>query len=130
MRYNQLTWEHFTTAGFAGVLTGDDVARAAAGSAAQGTWVQFDLRAKPRSYAPAQIIEARFLAFGCPHTIAIADWLAGRAVGRSAEARMPVPVGELQQIFGVPMEKLGRLFVVEDAWIDAVQAVLNMQKKP
>jgi len=35
----------------------------------------------------------------------------------------------LQQLFGVPMEKLGRLFVVEDAWVDAVQELLKMQGK-
>jgi NifU-like N terminal domain len=129
MRYSQLTWEHFSRAGAAGVLTGDGIARAAAGSAEQGTWVQFDLRAKRRGFATPLIVEARFLAFGCPHTIAIADWLAGRAAGRSAEARLPEPVGALQQLFGVPMEKLGRLFVIEDAWMAAVQAVLDMQKK-
>ena len=130
MRYSQLTWEHFSHAASAGALTGDGIARAAAGSAAQGTWVQFDLRAKRRGFATPLIVEARFQAFGCPHIIAIADWLAGRAAGRGADPRLPEPVGALQQLFGVPMEKLGRLFVIEDAWVGAMQAVLNMQKKP
>ncbi len=127
MRYSHLTWEHFSHAASAGVLTGADVARAAAGSAAEGTWVQFDIRAKRRGFASALIIEARFQAFGCPHTIAVADWLAGRAAGRSADPSLPEPVGALQQLFGMPVEKLGRLFVVEDAWVGAVQALLKMQ---
>jgi len=130
MRYSQLTWEHFSRAGSVGTLTGDGVARAGAGSAAQGTWVQFDLRAKPRGFAAPLIIEARFQAFGCPHIIAIADWLAEHAAGRAADPRLPEAVGALQQLFGVPVEKLGRLFVIEDAWVGAIQALLNMQKKP
>jgi hypothetical protein len=128
MDYSKLTLEHFTSAGAAGVLTGEGVARASAGSTAQGIWVQFDLRAKKRSYATALILEARFLAFGCPHTIAVADWLASHAAGRSAEPRLPESVVALQQLFGVPMEKLGRLFVVEDAWVGAVQELLKMQE--
>jgi hypothetical protein len=128
MHYSRLTWEHFSNASSAGVLTGTDVARAAAGSAADGTWVQFDIRAKRRGFAAALIIEARFQAFGCPHTIAVADWLAGRAAGRSAEPRLPEPVGALQQLFGMPVEKLGRLFVLEDAWVGAVQALLKKQE--
>jgi NifU-like N terminal domain len=129
MNYSKLTLEHFNRAGTAGVLTGDGVARASAGSVAQGTWVQFDLRAKRRSFASALILEARFLAFGCPHTIAVADWLASHAAGRTAEPSLPEPVVALQQLFGVPMEKLGRLFVVEDAWVGAVQALLNLREK-
>jgi hypothetical protein len=127
VRYSRLTWEHFSRASSSGVLTGDDVARAAAGSVAEGTWVQFDIRAKRRDFAAALITEARFQAFGCPHMIAVSDWLAGRAAGRTAEPRLPEPVGALQQLFGMPVEKLGRLFVVEDAWVGAVQALLKRQ---
>jgi NifU-like N terminal domain len=130
MHYNPLTWEHFTHADAAGILTGEGVARAAAGSAAQGTWVQFDLRAERGADATVVVLEARFQAFGCPHTIAVADWLAGGAAGRNAELHLPETMSALQQLFAVPMEKLGRLFVIEDAWIGAVQAVLNIQKKP
>ena len=46
---------------------------------------------------------------------------------RSADPSLPEPVGALQQLFGMPVEKLGRLFVVEDAWVGAVQALLKMQ---
>ena len=62
---------------------------------------------------------ARFLAFGCPHMIAVAAWLAEHAVGQAARAHLPDGVQSLRERFGVPMEKLGRLFIVEDAWIAA-----------
>jgi len=119
MIYNETTRHHFETAAHAGVLTGPDTRRGAAGSRAQGTWVQFDVRI--RSSDPDEtLLAARFLAFGCPHVIAVADWIAARAVGLEAKPVLPESVASLQQRFGVPVEKLGRLLVVEDAWIAAI----------
>ncbi|MFI4890908.1 MAG: iron-sulfur cluster assembly scaffold protein [Steroidobacterales bacterium] len=122
MIYSELTGRHFATAYGAGTLSGDGVARGAAGSEAQGTWVQFDLRLSPQANGTVCVTEARFLAFGCPHTIAIADWLVGHAPGRSLREALPEPVRALQQRFAVPVEKLGRLLIVEDAWTAAVGA--------
>ena len=77
----------------------------------EDTWVRFHLR------VAADIVkDARFQAYGCPHTLAAAAWLArqlrGRARARPA-ARAPRRIGP--QAHGVPVEKLGRLLVVEDA---------------
>ena len=44
MNYSNLTWRHFDNPVCVGVLTGAAVRRGAAGSRAQGTWVQFDVR--------------------------------------------------------------------------------------
>jgi NifU-like protein involved in Fe-S cluster formation len=126
MNYSDLTRRHFTSAAGAGVLPGGGVGRGAAGSLAQGTWVQFDLRLDRGADGAARIAEARFLAFGCPHTIAIADWLVGHAIGRGVETALPEPVHALQQRFDVPIEKLGRLLIVEDAWVAAVRAAPTM----
>ncbi len=122
MSYSEITRRHFSQAAGAGTLAGADVARGAAGSVAQGTWVQFDLRLCRQPDGAVGVAEARFLAFGCPHTIAVADWLVGQAPGRSVGPALPEAVQALQQRFGVPTEKLGRLLVVEDAWIAAMAA--------
>jgi NifU-like protein involved in Fe-S cluster formation len=121
MNYNDLTRRHFESAANAGVLTGRAVRRGAAGSVTQGTWVQFDLQIG--SSNPIEILEAvRFLAYACPHVIAIADWIAQQAVGREAKPVLPESVQSLRERFDVPIQKLGRLLIVEDAWIAAVSS--------
>lgn len=114
--YNDLTWRHFSGVAYAGVLVGEDVHRGAAGSPGQGTWVQFDVQIG-RAGAPT-VQDARFQAFGCPHVIALADWLAQNAVGREVVTLrgLPESVGGLRERFDMPVEKLGRLLLVEDAW--------------
>jgi hypothetical protein len=91
------------------------VRRGAAGSRRQGTWVQFDLRLG--SGDRRVLVEAaRFRAFGCPHVIAVCDWLAQTGVGLEPCAVLAGGVQALQRRFEVPVEKLGRLLIVEDAW--------------
>jgi NifU-like protein involved in Fe-S cluster formation len=119
MNYSQLTRHHFETAAHAGVLSGPDMRRGTAGSRAQGTWVQFDVQIDS-SHGVATFGAVRFLAYACPHVIAVADWIAAQAVGSEAKALLPESVSSLRQRFEVPVEKLGRLLIVEDAWIAAV----------
>ncbi len=116
MRYNDLTRHHFETARHAGELTGPGTRRGSAGDRALGTWVQFDTRFDGRSW------EVRFLAYGCPHVIAVSDWLAERAADGWGDSFPPESVNALQQRFDMPTEKLGRLLIVEDAWIAAGMA--------
>ncbi len=121
MKYSELTLHYFETAAGAGVLAGPDVYRGAAGSRAQGTWVQFDLQV-----SGGIIHAARFLAFGCPHTIAVSAWVAAHAAGGPASrAALPENVQHLSERFAVPMEKRGRLLIIEDAWVAAVNAALQ-----
>jgi NifU-like protein involved in Fe-S cluster formation len=121
MNYSDLTWRHFESAVAAGVLAGPTVRRGAAGSRPQGTWVQFDVQVG--SSDPDATVEAvRFLAFGCPHVIAVADWVSQSAVGRDAEPVLPETVRALRARFEVPIEKLGRLLIIEDAWIAALSS--------
>jgi cysteine desulfurase len=121
--YNDLTWRHFSGAAYAGVLAGAGVHRGAAGSPETGTWVQFDLQIG-RTGAPT-VQDARFQAYGCPHVIAVADWLAQNAVGREIVPLrgLPESVAALRERFDMPVEKLGRLLLVEDAWRAAVASL-------
>ena len=120
MNYNELTLRYFETAPGAGDLTGRGAYRGSAGSRAQGAWVQFDVQVN------AGIIQAaRFLAFGCPHTIAVSAWLAEQGVGRVSTAALPYSVQELSDRFAVPVEKRGRLLIIEDAWVAALTSALQ-----
>jgi NifU-like protein involved in Fe-S cluster formation len=119
VKYNELTRRHFEQAAACGVLIGPGTFRGAAGSRAQGTWVQFDVQAAGEARV---ITAASFLAFGCPHVIAVASWLAEQAVGRRVEPALPQSVQSLRARFDAPVEKLGRLLIVEDAWISAMRA--------
>ena len=115
MTYSALTLHYFETAVSAGILRGPDVYRGAAGDRRQGTWVQFDV------HVVAGIIRAaRFLAFACPHTIAVSAWVAERSVGTASRPCLPESVQDLSDRFAVPVAKRGRLLIVEDAWVAAL----------
>ena len=120
MKYSELTLRYFETAVGAGVLTGSEVHRGAAGSRARGTWVQFDVQV-----GSEDIRAARFLAFGCPHTIAVSAWVAEHAADAGLGGALPESVQELSDRFAVPAEKRGRLLVIEDAWAAALVAALQ-----
>ncbi len=124
MKYNDLTRRYFESAAGAGVLAAPGALRGAAGSRAQGTWVQFDVLVDTNSRNGA-IQAVRFLAFACPHVIAVSAWVAEQAVGQAARAELPDGVQSLRERVGVPVEKLGRLLIVEDAWIAAVAGFLQ-----
>jgi NifU-like protein involved in Fe-S cluster formation len=121
VNYSDLTWRHFDNPLCAGVLGGAAVRRGAAGSRAQGTWVQFDVRIGLRD-GESTVEAVRFLAYACPHVIAVADWLAQKAVGGPADPVLPESVHALRERFEAPIEKLGRLLIVEDAWIAALSS--------
>jgi NifU-like protein involved in Fe-S cluster formation len=120
MNYNEPTRRYFEATDRAGVLEGPDVYRGAAGARAHGTWVQFDVQVRT-----GRIEQARFLAFACPHTIAAAAWVADHAGGPLAPAALPATVQQLSDRFAVPVEKRGRLLIIEDAWLAALSAALQ-----
>jgi NifU-like protein involved in Fe-S cluster formation len=119
MNYNELTRRYFEMPASAGELSGPLVYRGAAGNREHGTWVQFDLQA-----ASGTLNAVRFLAFGCPHTIAVSAWVAEQAVGKPVNRRLPSGLNDISLRFAVPQEKLGRLLIVEDAWLAAIDAAI------
>jgi NifU-like protein involved in Fe-S cluster formation len=123
VNYSKLTQDYFDGAdALAGTLAGPGACRGAAGSRAHGTWVQFDVQLQES--APT-IQAARFLAYACPHIIAAAAWITEQSVGMNARAALPDSVSGLRERFSIPVEKLGRLLIVEDAWIAAIKACLG-----
>jgi NifU-like protein involved in Fe-S cluster formation len=126
MKYSELTHRYFESTPAVGQL-GDGtsavlgVFRGIAGRRERGTWVQFDIRVRD-----GQVVDARFLTFGCPHTIAVASWVAENGHG-ALTAKLPESVQALRARFGVPQEKLGRLLIVEDAWLAVTSAAIDPQ---
>ncbi|MEO7208464.1 MAG: iron-sulfur cluster assembly scaffold protein [Steroidobacteraceae bacterium] len=120
MNYSELTRRYFETAPNAGELAGPGVFRGAAGNREQGAWVQFDLQIKAGAVAAA-----KFLAFACPHTIAVSAWLVEQAVGREVKPLLPESVQALRERFALPIEKMGRLLIIEDAWLAAVRPAID-----
>ena len=81
-----------------------------AGKAGDETWVRFQLL-----IAAGVVKDARFQAYGCPHTLSAVAWLAGALPGRTREELPPGAPTDWIALLRIPVEKLGRLLVVEDA---------------
>jgi hypothetical protein len=84
--------------------------RGRAGREADGALVEFELEIDAGT-----VKSARFSAYGCPHTVAVAAWLCEMLEGQKLERFSPGSPAEWAEQFAVPTEKLGRLLVVEDA---------------
>jgi hypothetical protein len=81
-----------------------------AGGPGQEVWVRFRLQVRDGS-----VQKASFRAYGCPHTLAVAGWVADRLAGRGRTDLMPGTPADWAQHLAVPVEKLGRLLKIEDA---------------
>ncbi len=95
-----------------------------AGRESEGTRVRFTL-----CVGDGRVLEARYRAYGCPHTLATCEWLARSLEGRQAAALRAGASGGLggpldwAQRLGVPPAKLGRLLTVEDALRNALSGL-------
>ena len=81
-----------------------------AGSVEAGSWVRFAI-----GFEGGRVTEARFKVYGCPHTLAAAAWFAEQLRGRRLEEVLAGGVQEAARQLEVPVEKLGRLLIIEDA---------------
>jgi hypothetical protein len=92
----------------AGRTTSEPSVSGEAGREQRGTRVRFTLHLRG-----SDPIKVRYQAYGCPHTLAVCEWLAGELEsGRRASMGGPT---DWVRTLGVPEAKLGRLLVVEDA---------------
>lgn len=90
-----------------------------AGRERLGTRVRFMLRIDEQ-----RVLEARYRAYGCPHTLATCEWLARQLEGQRLEPGLsPGTPLDWAARLGVPPDRLGRLLVVEDALLAALAAV-------
>lgn len=82
----------------------------AAGETRQGTRVQFQMRVDND-----EIVDVRFRAYGCPHTIAAASLLARSISGQKITAMPAIDPQRIAHELELPDNKLGRVLVAEDA---------------
>ena len=73
-------------------------------------WVRFQLQV-----LNGAIHTVRYNVYGCPHTIAAAEWTAEWLNGRPARALGELSMRDRLEMLGVPVEKLGKLLLMEDA---------------
>ncbi len=87
-----------------------------AGGRGREAWVRLRL-----SVEDGTVKRALFKAYGCPHTVAVTAWVAERLRGRGRADLAPGTPAEWAETLAVPVEKLGRLLVVEDALADCAR---------
>lgn len=88
-----------------------------AGGLEIGTWVRLAFRLQG-----GRVMEARFKAYGCPHTLASVAWLAEHARSKTLAELSAEGLEEVVRRLEIPAEKLGRLLIVQDALTDARQS--------
>ena len=75
-----------------------------------------DVRLRLEARLDGTDIEAlRFRALGCPHVIAAAEALCAGLEGRPVADLLELRASDLMERLSVPVEKTGRILVVEDA---------------
>jgi NifU-like protein involved in Fe-S cluster formation len=91
-------------------LGAGEVVEGAAEDRSLSVWVRFQVQLQG-----ARIERVRYRAFGCPHTLAAADWIAGVLEGQSMDALKAIDLRAMARQVGLPREKHGKLLRIEDA---------------
>lgn len=113
--YSAQVKERFERPFNAGRLLGQ-VVSGGAGDESSGTRVEFDFRLRGNT-----IEQGAFRAYGCPHAIAAASWVAEQAQGRPLADTSWLDPLSLAALLEVPDYKLGVLLIVQDALEDTAR---------
>ena len=87
-------------------------------------WIRFQVQV-----LDGAIRAARFNVYGCPYTVAATDWAAEWLEGRPSAALAKLEMRERRRALGVPIEKLGKLLVIEDAAAQCRLELEDMQRR-
>jgi NifU-like protein involved in Fe-S cluster formation len=115
LKYSGEVRHRFETAPRHGRILAAPSERLSGGAGETGRGVRVEFEARVRG---GVIAECRFRAFGCPHVIAAASWVAEQAEGRAVGESDWLDPRRLAELLEVPAYKLGSLLVVEDAFRD------------
>ena len=88
-----------------------------AGAQRLGTWIRFVIEVEN-----ATVREARVQVYGCPHTIAACNHVRQQLPGRALDALQPGTPEQWRQAVNAPVEKLGRMLIIEDALASIARA--------
>ena len=112
MDYSPAVERHFRAPRHAGMPRGSGGvgARGEAGSMARGTWIVFHARVEAE-----RIAELTFQAYGCPHVIAACSLVTDQLTGKPVTAAGSFEPADLMRELEVPVEKHGRVLILQDA---------------
>lgn len=112
MEYSSEVRRRFSAPARAGALPPDagEVVTGSAEDQSLGLWVRFQVE-----LAGGMIGRVRFQAYGCPHSLAAADLVAGDLEGKPIDAMTKIDCEQLAARIGLPREKHGKLLRIEDA---------------
>ena len=116
--YPAPVWRRFREPAHAGVLQGAQVIAARAGTPASRSLVEVGLRLDGE-----QVVEARFQAYGCPTTIAVGEWLAEQAQGRTVEQVGKITAADIRAALEIPEERAHCAVLGEDILRSLLQQV-------
>jgi NifU-like protein involved in Fe-S cluster formation len=114
MDYSTEVRQRFTAPARVGdIPNGDaDICEGSAEDRSLAVWVRFQVQVQAGT-----VRQARYRAFGCPHTLAAADRVAVLLEGRSLEDLKAIDWPALARDIGMPREKFGKLLRIEDALV-------------
>ena len=110
--YNETVRELFQSPGHAGGLNSDypQMFDSAVAESRQGVRIALSV-----GIEDGIVREMRFRVWGCPHLIAATQWLCEQLESGSAAAMDDFPLQEIMRQLSVPVEKTGRILLLEDA---------------
>ena len=111
--YNDAVRRYFSAASHAGDFSGQGVGYVTAAADEGGAGARIRLSGRVDNGVWAAL---RYRIFGCPHLIAAAEAMCERFEGCPADSVRSLPLDELLADLEVPVEKTGRLLLLEDAF--------------
>lgn len=119
MEYSRRVAEYFSRPVNVGVPPGEPASLCVgeAGNREHGVHVVFTMRVVDQ-----RVEELRFSAFACPHTIAACCYVTERLAGAPVGTLLELSPDELMKALDVPVEKMGRMLLVQDALRDCFVA--------
>ncbi len=119
MQYSRAVRAYFDAPVNAGALAGSTL-HGEAGDREHGVHVVFWARVHE-----GRIQDISFQAFGCPHSIAACCLVTERLQGQPVQAMLALAPEDLAAELEVPVEKMGRLLVIQDALRNCFRAWEN-----
>ena len=108
--YSDAVWRLFRLTPRAGTLAGPDTLTGEAATPASRSRLRLQVK-----MAQTRIGDARFQAYGCPTTIAVGAWLAGRAVGREVAELSGIDAKTIREALEIPEDRTHCALLGEDA---------------
>jgi NifU-like protein involved in Fe-S cluster formation len=107
--YPPPVWARFAAPRHAGRLDGPGVQAAEAGSPATSARLRLQLR-----WEQGRVADCRFLARGCPVTLAVGEWLCERLAGASGAELAAIGAAQIRQALEIPEDKAHCALMGED----------------